>query len=69
MFFLASRKVLEEQVKKLKAEKNTVHTERLLLEERYSSMEHELEQVQNSHRSMTEAKADLEVSIVHKYYV
>lgn len=59
--------MLEEQIKKLKAEKNTVHTERLLLEERYSTIEHELEQVQNSHHSMTKAKADLEVSIVHEF--
>jgi predicted nucleic acid-binding Zn-ribbon protein len=58
----ASRRALEEQVKKLKSEKTAVHSELRLLEERYGSLEHELEQVQERNHILTEAKADLEAN-------
>lgn len=58
---IASRKALEEQIQKLKSEKNTVQTNLLLLEERYGSLENEMEEVQQKNHDLAEAKADLEV--------
>ena len=61
LHFLASRKGLEEQVKRLKSEKTAVNSELRLLEERYGNLEHELEKVQERNHTLMEAKADLEV--------
>ena len=67
--YVASRKALEGQIQKFKSEKNSVHTKLLLLEERYGSLENELEEVQEKNHDLAEAKADLEVSIpIHYNY-
>ena len=58
---LASRKGLEDQVKKLKSEKTAVNSELRQLEERYGNLEHELGKIQEENHTLMEAKADLEV--------
>ena len=58
---VASRRVLEEQIKKLKSEKSSVHSDLLRAEERSGSLEQDLEQLQQQNDRLTEAKADLEV--------
>ena len=61
VILVASRRVLEEQIKKLKSEKSSVHSDLLRAEERSGSLEQDLEQLQQQNDRLTEAKADLEV--------
>ena len=69
---VASRRVLEEQIKKLKSEKSSVHSDLLHAEERSGSLEQDLEQLQQQNDRLTEAKADLEVrpgELSHVYFI
>jgi hypothetical protein len=58
--YTASRKGLEEQIEKLKAEKKSLNVERLLSEERFESLQHELEHMKYDNQTLTEAKVDIE---------
>ena len=64
---LASRKGLEEQIEKLKAEKKSLNVERLLSEERFESLQNELEHMKYDNQKLTEAKVDIEVGCLCAY--
>ena len=48
-------------MQKFKSEKNAMHTELLMSEEKYGNLENQLEHLQQRNRTLIEANADLEV--------
>ena len=62
--YIASRRGLEEQIEKLKAEKKTINAELLLLEERHGSLQDELEHMKHEIKTLTEVKVNMEVHAI-----
>ena len=66
---IASRKGLEEQIEKLKAEKKSVSAELLMSEERFGTLQNELEHMKHENKTLFESKAEIEVHSVYTHNV